>query len=129
MSATANDVVTKLVSLIEGAAGDAISPAAKSRLELVGKLIGGLSDEFVPMLAAKYDTSALLDAIVKLEDAMIGMEEAGHELAAIFEGKKATATVTATPAATTTAAPASTTEASSSASTEASKEESAKAPF
>lgn len=130
MSATANDVVSKLISLIEGAAGDAISATAKGRLELVGKLVGGLGDEFAPMLASKYDTGALFDAIVKLEDAMISMEEAGHELAQIFEGKKAApeqaSSSTTTTSTTTTTAPA----ASSTSSVEdKSKEEATKSPF
>ncbi|QDH16512.1 hypothetical protein [Swingsia samuiensis] len=85
--ATASDVTKQLVTIIENAAGNAIKPAQKAKLEATAAIVGGLGDDIAPLLEERYDVDALLAGISKVEGGAIQIEDGLDDIKVALKGK------------------------------------------
>ncbi len=86
---TASSVIDGLFSLIEGAMGDSESVKTKTRLHLVSTILGGIADEAAPLLADRFDTSALFAGISRVENGLSEVEGGVRDVLAAVKEKKA----------------------------------------
>ena len=71
---TPSSIIAGLFALIEGAIGDSESIRAKTHLHLVSTILGGIADEAAPLLAGRFDTSALFAGISRFESGLSEVE-------------------------------------------------------
>ncbi len=84
---TASSVIDGLFSLIEGAMGDSESVKTKTRLHLVSTILGGIADEAAPLLADRFDTSALFAGISRVESGLSEVEGGVRDVLAAVKKK------------------------------------------
>lgn len=89
---TPSSIITGLLALIEGAMGDAESVRTKTLLHLASTILGGIADEAAPLLADRFDTSALFAGISRAESGLSEVEGGVRDVMAAVKEKKAAPT-------------------------------------